>query len=196
MIIGLTGGIGAGKSTIARMLAERGAVIIDTDAIAREVVQAPSRVLDTIRKEFGDSIIRPDGTLNRAALGRIVFHDETKRQKLNALTHPAILKRVLSLIGQQPADAIVVVVVPLLFESNFEKNCQAVIAVIASPAVRRSRLTARDDLSLSEIEARMRSQIDEKEYKKRGARLVRNDGSEAELQSAVDELWNRLLSEA
>jgi len=195
LIIGLTGGIGAGKSTVARMLAERGAVIIDTDAIAREVVQAPSRVLDTIREEFGDSVIRPDGTLDRAALGRIVFHDETKRKKLNALTHPAILKRVLSLIGQQPADAIVVVVVPLLFESNFEKNCQAVIAVIASPAVRRSRLMARDDLSASEIEARMRSQIDEKEYEKRGARLLRNDGSTADLQSAVAELWNRLLSE-
>ena len=192
MIVGLTGGIGSGKSTVAAMLAQHGAVIIDTDAIAREVVQPPSPVLETIRAHFGPGVMNADGTLNRTALGRLVFRDDAQRQKLNELTHPAILKRVLALVGQQPANAVVVVVVPLLYESNFEKNCQLVVAVVAAPESRRRRLTARDRLSPAEIEARMRTQLSDADYEQRSAIILRNDGDVAQLRDAVAALWRRL----
>jgi len=192
LIVGLTGGIGSGKSTVAAMLAQHGAVIIDTDAIAREVVQPPSPVLEAIGACFGPDVMNADGTLNRTALGRLVFRDDAQRQKLNALTHPAILKRVLALVGQQPANAVVVVVVPLLYESNFEKNCQVVVAVVAAPESRRRRLTARDRLSPAEIEARMRTQLSDADYEKRSAIILRNDGDVAQLRDAVATLWRRL----
>lgn len=174
------------------MLAEHGAVIIDTDVLARDVVQPPSPILDSIRREFGDAVIRPDGSLDRPALGRIVFRDVAKRQKLNQLTHPAILKRVLSIIGQQSADAVVVVVVPLLFESNFESNCDAVLAVVASPDVRRARLMARDDLSAAEIDARIGAQMSDADYEQRSAMVLHNNGDVPELQRLVDKLWTQL----
>ncbi|MBV8596198.1 MAG: dephospho-CoA kinase, partial [Candidatus Eremiobacteraeota bacterium] len=116
MIIGLTGGIGSGKTTVAALLAQKGAFVIDTDLVARDVVEPASPALAAIRREFGDSVINPDGSLDRAALARIIFHDEGKRAKLNELTHPEILKRVLALISSQPADTVIVAVVPLLFE--------------------------------------------------------------------------------
>lgn len=194
MIVGLTGGIGSGKSTVAGMLAKRGAVVIDTDALAREVVQPPSPVLDAIRQHFGDGVIAPDGTLDRAALGRIVFYDEAKRRRLNELTHPAILKRVLALVGQQPANAVVVVVVPLLYESNFAENCQTVVAVVASPEIRRRRLMARDGLAPADIDARMRAQMDDADYCQKSALVLHNDGDVRQLEADVDSLWSRLRS--
>lgn len=192
MIVGLTGGIGSGKSTVAAMLAERGAVIIDTDAIAREVVVPPSPVLESIRRTFGDEVIAVDGTLDRAALARLVFSDDEKLAELNRLTHPAILKRALALIAGLPKDALVVVVVPLLYESDFERNCHAVIAVTASADTRRRRLRERDGLTDSDIQSRMRAQLDAGEYERRGAFIVCNDADREALSLAVDDVWKRL----
>ncbi|MDQ6780084.1 MAG: dephospho-CoA kinase [Candidatus Eremiobacteraeota bacterium] len=191
MIIGLTGAIGSGKTTVADMLAQHGAVVIDSDAIARDVVRPPSPVLDAIRREFGDAFVSADGTLDRRALGRAVFADRAKRAKLNDLTHPAILKRVLELLAQQPASAIVVVVVPLLFESHFDQSCEAVVAVVASRSVRSARLRARG-LPQAEIEARIAAQMSDEEYAQRSAIVLRNDGDLQALRGAVDALWGRL----
>lgn len=191
MIIGLTGAIGSGKSTVADMLAQHGAVIIDSDAIAREVVRPPSPVLDAIRREFGDAVAGARGSLDRRALGRIIFADPAKRAKLNELTHPAILKRVLERIAQQPASAIVVVVVPLLFESHFDQNCQAVVAVVAQPAVRSARLRARG-LPQAEVDAQIAAQMSDEEYARRSTIVLRNEGDLQTLRAAVDALWDRL----
>ena len=191
MIIGLTGAIGSGKTTVADMLAQHGAVVIDSDAIAREVVQPPSPVLDGIRREFGDTVVSPDGTLDRRALGRIVFADAAKRATLNALTHPAILKRVLELVAQQPPSAIVVVVVPLLFESHFDQSCHTVVAMVASAPVREARLRARG-LPQAEIDARIAAQMSDEEYAQRSTIMLRNDGDLQSLRVAVDALWGRL----
>ncbi len=191
MIVGLTGGIGSGKTTVAALLAQKGAVVIDTDVIAREIV-APGPLLEALQAEFGPSVIGPDGRLDRPVLARLIFSDEAQRAKLNALTHPAILKRVLSEIGAAPAGAIVVVVVPLLFESRFEVNCDRVVAVVAAPELRRQRIAERDGLTGTEIEARMRAQLPESEFEQRADIIVRNDGNLTALGREVDKAWEKI----
>jgi len=192
MIIGLTGGIGSGKTTVAALFAQKGALVIDTDVIARDVVQSDSPVLEAIRREFGDDVILSDGSLDRTALARIIFGDEAKRAKLNALTHPEILKRVLAIIGAQPVESIIVVVVPLLFESGFDGSCNRSIAVIASPELRRHRFQERDGLSVSEVEARMRAQLPDAEYEKRADIVIRNDDNLTALGREVDRAWQAI----
>ena len=194
MIVGLTGPIGAGKSTVAELLQRHGAIIIDTDQLARDVVAPPSAVLDALAREFGPGIVRADGTLDRAALAAIAFADPAKRAKLNALTHPAILKRVLALIAQQSPSAVVVVVVPLLFESRFQDNCNAVIAVVAPAALRRMRLQTRDGLSIADIDARMQAQLADEDYAREATLVIRNDADREELERQVDAAWRRLTA--
>src|ERR1022692_94071 len=123
MVIGLTGGIGAGKSAVADFFSRRGATIIDTDVIAREVVTPPSPVLDALVAAFGREIIHADGTLDRPALAAAVFGNRDREARLNQITHPAIRERTLALINAQPASANIVVVVPLLFQTGFEAHC-------------------------------------------------------------------------
>lgn len=192
MIVGLTGGIGAGKTAVAKLLERRGATIVDTDVIAREVVDPPSPVLDRIAREFGASVIGAGGRLDRDALARIVFNDEDKRRRLNEMTHPEILKRVLARIGGYPPSAIVVVVVPLLFESGFDRNCDAVVAVTAPEAMRVERVTKRDARTEDDVRARMRVQFPQSGYEGKATWIIRNDGDEAALGRAVDRLWPEL----
>ena len=192
MIVGLTGGIGAGKSAVARLLAKRGATIIDTDVIAREVVEPPSPVLDAIAREFGASVIEPGGALDREALASIVFSDESRRRRLNEITHPEILKRVLARIGGYPPSAIVVVVVPLLFESGFDRNCNAVIAVTAPGPVRIARVMRRDRIAEAAVRDRMRVQLPESGYEGKTTWIIRNDGDEAALAGEVEKVWVEL----
>lgn len=192
MIVGLTGGIGAGKSAVAGLLAERGATIVDTDVIAREVVEPPSPVLEKIADEFGPSVIAPDGALNREALAAIVFTDDERRRRLNEITHPEILKRVLARIGGYPPSATVVVVVPLLFESGFDRNCNAVIAVTAPESIRVARVMKRDRMSEADVRARMRVQLAESGYEGKATWIVRNDRDEAALEAEIEKLWPAL----
>lgn len=192
MIVGLTGGIGSGKTTVAALFGQRGAFVIDTDVIAKEVVASPSPLINSIRREFGDAVVGSDGQIDRPALARIIFGDEQKRNRLNQLMHPEILKRVLSAIGTQPPSAVIVVVVPLLFQSNFQSNCDRVVAVIAQPDLRRQRIAERDGLTGTEIEARMRAQLPEAEYERRADIIVRNDGNLTALGREVDKAWEKL----
>jgi len=192
MIVGLTGGIGSGKTTVAALFAQKGAFVIDTDVIAREVVAAPSPLLAGIRREFGDAVIGSDGQIDRPALARIIFADEQKRLRLNQLVHPEILKRVLGAIGTQSPSTVIVVVVPLLFESEFESNCDRVVAVIAQPDLRRQRIAERDGLTGTEIEARMRAQLPETEHERRADIVVRNDGNLTALGREVDKAWEKI----
>lgn len=192
MIVGLTGGIGAGKTAVAKLLKKRGATIIDTDVIAREVVEPPSPVLDAIAREFGASVIAGSGALDRDALARIVFNDEPRRQRLNEITHPEILKRVLARIGGYPPSAVVVVVVPLLFESGFDRNCNAVIAVTAPEPARIARVMRRDHMAEAAVRARMRVQLPESGYDGKATWIIRNDGDEAALDAEVEKVWTQL----
>jgi len=196
MIVGLTGGIGSGKSSVAAMFESRGAVVIDTDVIAREVVVPPSAVLDRIRDEFGPGVLSPDGRLDREALAKIVFADEAKRKRLNQLTHPEILKRVLAAIGRQPPSAIVIVVVPLLFESGFERNCDKVVSVVAPESVRVRRVMDRDGSAEADVRARIETQLADGEYERRAHVVVRNDGDREALEREADRAWAEIVGSA
>lgn len=188
MIVGLTGGIGSGKSTVARMFAGRGAAIVDTDAIGRQVVEPPTPLLGRIAAEFGGSVIGTDGRLDREELARIVFADDAKRRALNDILHPAILKRALTEIAAYPSSAVVVVVVPLLFEAGFERQCDVVVAVVTPASQRRERVIARG-APPEDVDARMRSQLADAEYERRAQIVIRNDSDLAALEREVAAAW-------
>jgi dephospho-CoA kinase len=192
MIIGLTGGIGAGKSAVADFFSRKGATIIDTDQIARDVVAPPSPVLDVLVAEFGAGILRADGTLDRAALAAATFGDRVKEARLNQITHPAIRERTLAAMRALPESTMVVVVVPLLLQSGFDSYCDQVVAVVASRAQRIERATRRDGISIEQIEKRMSAQLGDDEYEKRADIVIRNDGDLDALERAADEAWSEL----
>lgn len=145
ILIGLTGGVGMGKSTSADLLLARGVPVIDTDHLAREVVRAGEPALGEIRQEFGDEVIREDGQLNREAMARIVFSDDTKRQRLEAIVHPRIRQRWQAEADRWRASGIAggVVVIPLLFETGAASAFDAVVCVACLSASQRRRLEAR-----------------------------------------------------
>jgi dephospho-CoA kinase len=189
MIIGLTGGIGAGKSAVADFFSRKGATIIDTDVVAREVVMPPSPVLDALVAEFGHKILGPDGSLNRTALAESVFGDRARESRLNRITHPAIRERTIAAMKAQPASALVVVVVPLLFQTGFEAYCDRVVSVVAPRTQRIERVMRRDGVSGAQVEERMSAQLSDEEYEKRADLVIHNDGDIAELERASDKVW-------
>jgi len=161
-LVGITGGIGGGKSTISRYLAEAGAEIIDTDAIARELTQPGSEALSEIRDVFGDSVFLPGGVLDRKAVAAIVFNDKEKLSRLNAILHPRIRKRWLEDAARSDAP-FVFVVVPLLFENNLAGQFDEVWTVTADEEERIRRVTGRDRTDKESVLGRMRNQLPEEE---------------------------------
>ncbi len=139
-MVGLTGGIGSGKSAVARRLAELGAIVIDADALAREVVAAGTDGLAEVVAAFGSGVLTPDGALDRAAVAAMVFGDADKRRRLEAIIHPRVRARSTRLVAAAPPDAVVVNDVPLLVESGMAAGFDLVIVVLASEAVRLDRL--------------------------------------------------------
>jgi dephospho-CoA kinase len=190
MRVGLSGGVGSGKSTVAAMLAEHGAVVIDADAIAREVVEPGTPGYDAVVAEFGDTIVR-DGRLDRPALAKIVFNDDAARGRLNAIVHPLVGERTAQLMAEAPEDAVVVYDVPLLVESGLAAGFDKVVIVLAPQDVRLSRLAARG-MPAEDARARMAKQASDDERRAVADELVTNDGSRQELQAQVDALWPRL----
>lgn len=160
--IGLTGGIASGKSTVAEILAELGAMIIDSDLLAREVVEPGTEALARIEQRFGPSVIN-DGRLDRSALGKIVFADPDARADLEAIVHPAVRRRAAELEAAAPADAVVVQMIPLLVETGQSDDFDALLVVDTSPEVQRSRLMRRDGLSADEADARIAAQASRSE---------------------------------
>lgn len=154
-VIGLTGGIGTGKSTVAGLLRQHGFAVVDADRIARESVEPGSPVLADIVAQFGKGVLNPDGHLDRERLGKQVFADPSRLSRLNGITHPAILARMKQEIGQLEKQGVTAVFleVPLLYETGMDKWCEAVIAVRAHPDVQLARLK---DRGLDEAEARAR----------------------------------------
>lgn len=194
--IGLTGGIGAGKSAVAALLAERGAVVIDADAIAREVVAPGTPGLAAVVAEFGDSVLAPDGSLDRAALAALVFDDDDARARLNAIVHPLVGARALELAAAaEHADphAVVVHDVPLLVENGLAGSYDLVLVVEAPAALRLDRLRARG-VSEQDARARMAAQADDEQRRAVADAVIVNDGTLAELAARVDLFWSRHLA--
>ena len=196
-LIALTGGIASGKSTVSARLAEHGAVVVDADKLAREVVEPGQPALAQIAAEFGDGVLLPDGSLNRPALGAIVFSDESARLKLNAITHPAVWKRgneLFAAIEAENPDAIVIYDVPLLVEASADRPMQfeQVIVVNASRDERIRRLVEDRGMTRADAEARVGSQATDAERLAVADVVLDNDGTREELLAAVDELWATL----
>ncbi|HEX3816421.1 MAG TPA: dephospho-CoA kinase [Mycobacteriales bacterium] len=186
--VGLTGGIGAGKSAVARLLSEHGARVIDADVLAREVVARGTDGLARIAAEFGDRVLRADGELDRAGLGRLVFADDDARRRLNAIVHPLVAERTAELMAEAPPAAVVVHDVPLLTENKLAPGYDIVIVVEAPPADRLARLSGR---GLAEPEARSRIAAQATDEQRRAIAdvVIANDSDLDELGRRVAAVW-------
>jgi len=187
--IGLTGGIGAGKSTVSRTFAECGGVLVDGDVIAREVVEPGTHGLANLVEHFGDAILLPDGALNRPALAAIAFSDEEKRLKLNGIVHPLVAHRRSELIAAAAEDAVIVEDIPLLVESQMAPLFPLVVIVHADPEVRVARLIEYRGFSEDDARARIAAQATEEQRRLVADVWLDNSGAEGYLVEGARELW-------
>jgi len=196
LVVGLTGGIGVGKTTVARLLAGHGAIVVDCDGLGRRVVEPGGRAHEAVLAHFGDHLRTADGTIDRPGLAAIVFNSPAALAQLNAITHPAIDAEIAAAIKAAPADAIVVLDMAVLVESNLGEGQYDVVLVVEAPVdVRLDRLEGRG-LPRDQARARMASQATDEQRRAKGDLFVTNGGTEAELAVAVDALWGELLQRA
>lgn len=195
-IIGLTGSIASGKSTVTRVLRELGAVVVDADAIVHQLQQPGTPVTEAIGREFGPGVIRPDGSLDRAALGAIVFADPTRRKALEGIVHPAVRERIWQEVERCRAEGrpAVVLDIPLLFESGWDRLVDEVWVVYVDRESQKARLMARDGLSPEEAERRMAAQMDLEVKRDRAHRVIDNRGSEHQTREQVRQAWEGLTA--
>jgi dephospho-CoA kinase len=186
--IGLTGGIGSGKSTVSALLAARGAVIVDADRIAREVVEPGTPGLARIVEAFGEGVLAPDGSLDRAALAAVVFAEPEARRQLDGIVHPLVRARAAELARAAPPDAVVVNDVPLLVETGQAYSYDLVLVVQADPATRVSRLVQRG-LTAEDARARMEAQASDEERRAIADVVLDNSGTPEDLAEQVDRFW-------
>ncbi len=199
MIVGLTGGIATGKSTVTNMLRELGAHVVDADVWARKVVEPGSPALQEIAEAFGRDVIRPDGTLNRPALAAVVFRDERARQRLNAITHPRVRdgmrQETEQYLREHPGQPIVWDV-PLLFEGETKNLVDTTVLVYVDEATQLQRLMERDGLSQEDALARIRAQMPIEEKRKLAHHIIDNRGTREQTREQVARLWNTLRTQA
>ncbi|MCR4512333.1 dephospho-CoA kinase [Aeromicrobium sp. 50.2.37] len=192
MQVGLTGGIGSGKSTVSARLVALGAVVIDYDVLAREAVEPGTPGLEAIRARFGDAVIAPDGTLDRPALGSVVFADEQARRDLEAITHPAIRELAAVRVAQAPAGAVVVHDHPLLVEMGMAGPCDTVVVVDVPTDVQVERLVEQRGMTEADARARLAAQTSREDRLAVADEVLDNSGTREQLLDAVDALWDRL----
>ncbi|HWE65734.1 MAG TPA: dephospho-CoA kinase [Acidimicrobiales bacterium] len=197
LAVGLTGGIGSGKSAVADLLVERGAVLIDADQVARDVVAPGGPAYQPLIDRFGSAIVAPDGTIDRPALAAVAFADEATRLELNAITHPAIgLAMIAARDAQADSDHIVVLAIPLLTAMHRDTvKLHKVVVVDCPPEVALERLLTQRGFDRADAEARMRSQISREERVKEADYVLDNSGDRVALQAEVDRLWAWLVAQ-
>ncbi len=197
-VVGLTGGIGSGKSTFAVLLAERGAQVIDADQLGRDALRPGRPAWHSVVDQFGDEILVAGSMeIDRTRLAAIVFADRDALAALNAIVHPVILRGVADDLDRLRAtDAIVVIDAALIVELGLERAADAIVVVTAREEVRRRRLTNARGMSLQDIEARMRTQSSEEELIERADIVIRNEGSLEDLAREADRVWGELTQRA
>ena len=188
-VIGLTGGIGTGKSTVSRYLASKGFEIIDADLIARQIVQPGSPLLDEIGRVFGAQFILPDGSLDRKALGAYVFSDSRRKKQLDDVMMGSIVSTIRERI--QTAKGRVIVDAPLLFEVGLDADVETVWLVVAADEVRIKRVCARDNIPAQQVSDRIKNQMPQSEKAAKSDEVIDNSGSEEELYQQIDRLIDK-----
>jgi dephospho-CoA kinase len=193
-VIGLTGGIGSGKSTVSQFLAELGAVVLDADKIGHELYQPDTATWRELVKTFGSGILAADNTIDRKKLGAIVFGNAAELKKLNAIIHPQITKLLKKRIAdyRRKGAKLIVLDAPVLFEANAKSLVEEVWVVVSDETNVITRAAARSGLKEEQIKARIRSQLSNEERIKRAQVVIHNDGTKEDLQKKVKELWERL----
>lgn len=196
-IIGLTGGIACGKSTVTRMLRELGAVVIDADQISRAVTAMGQPGWQAVAAAFGPTVLLPDGGLDRKALGEIVFNDPQARKRLEEILHPLIRARMEAAIAEAElrGDKVVFLDVPLLFETEWYKRVDAVWLVYADEAIQRQRLMDRDGIGQTAAQQRMDAQLNMEEKLKMADVIIDNRSTLGETCNQVSALWRQLMNE-
>lgn len=192
MNIGLTGGIASGKSTVSKMLVRLGALLIDADRIAREVVMPGSPVLAEVAAHFGQEVLNEDGTLNRKRLGEIIFHDPAEREKLDSLMHPPIRQQMKDRMREHASrdpNSMIVVDVPLLYESGLESMFDEVVVVYVPESVQIARLMERNQLPREEAIRRLQSQMPLEKKRERADVVIDNQGTIDETMRQVEQYW-------
>ncbi|KLL00149.1 dephospho-CoA kinase [Bacillus pumilus] len=192
LVIGLTGGIASGKSTVSQMIKEQGIRVVDADVIAKEAVAKGTPALQQIVQTFGEDVLLPNGELNRQQLGAIIFSDEEKRKQLNAIVHPEVRKEMLKQRdeGVSQQETFVVLDIPLLFESQLESLVDRIIVVYTTPELQLSRLMNRNDLSEEEALNRIHSQQSLEEKCKKADRVIENTQDLAFIRKQLQNILN------
>ena len=197
LLVGLTGGIGSGKSTVARLLERRGAILIDADALAREAIARGTPGFDRVVDEFGPDVLAPDGDLDRARLASLVFSDPERKAVLESIVHPEVARRFGELVEEHRGMAgVVVYVTPLLVELGLAPAFDVVVVVTASPHLRVSRVASERGLSPEDVRRRMATQASDEQRAEVANVLIDNDGTLPELERQVDRLWTDLAARA
>ena len=192
MRVGLTGGIASGKSTVSEILAELGAVIIDGDKLAREVVEPGTPGLAQVVEAFGPEILLPDGAMDRAKVGQIVFNDEAKRKLLEGIVHPLVFERYAALEASAPQDGIVIHDIPLLAESGRADTFDAVIVVETPAEVQVERMLRDRGWTRADAESRIAAQATPEQRRAIATYLIENTGTREELRARVEAVYAEL----
>lgn len=194
LMVGLTGGIGSGKSAVAALLAEYGAVVVDADRIAKEVVAPGTEGLAEVAAAFGDRVLDGSGALDRTALARLVFDDPGARRRLEEITHPRIRARTAELMAAAPPGSVLVNDVPLLVEAGLAGAYDVVLVVLASEPVRVDRLINQRGMTADEVRARFAAQTTDERRREVADVVIENDGTLDDLRARVDQVWRDVLA--
>src|SRR4051812_25370254 len=194
MRVGLTGGVASGKSTVSGMLEELGAMIIDADALAREVVAKGTPGLAAVVEEFGEELLGPDGELDRPAMGKLVFGDESARKRLEAIIHPLVFERILELEEDSPPDAVVVHDIPLMAENGRGGDFDAVIVVDAPTELQVERMTGDRGWTEEDARSRIAAQASREQRRAIATHLIENTGTREDLRRRVAEVFAQVVS--
>lgn len=200
LVVGLSGGIAAGKTTVSHHLREKGAHVIDADSVGHRVIAPDGEAYGEVVAAFGKDVVAPDGTIDRHKLGGIVFSDPERLQALNAISHPRMAARMAAEIAQvkarPPAELppLIVLDAAILFEAGWDAMCDETWAVLAAPEVALERLMARNDLSREQAQGRLRAQMSNERRTARAVRVIRNESSLEALGEQVERLWDEVTA--